>query len=123
MLRDGSVKKVDMMKLINKKFLFKINPGGLSACTCELPYIGDTVSMTIILPHEGINIEDVEKQLNHQALQEVFERNVRLGKVHLFLPKFKLDLKSEVNAFVIDFMFIIWLFFYLKYLIFSCLNR
>jgi serpin B len=96
-LRDGSVKKVDMMKLINKKFIFKINPGGLTACTCELPYIGDSISMTVILPHEGINIEDVEKQLNHQALQDVFDKNARLGKVHLYLPKFKLDLKAEVN--------------------------
>jgi len=96
-LRDGSVQKVDMMKLINKKYMFKINPGDLTACTCELPYIGETVSMTIILPHEGINIEDVEKQLSHQVLKEVFDRNVEMGKVHLYVPKFKLDLKAEVN--------------------------
>ena len=95
-LRDGTKTKVDMMKLLNKKFFFKINPGDLAACTCELPYIGEEISMTIILPHEGINIEDVEKQLNHESLKAVFERNTRLGKVHLYLPRFKLDIKSEV---------------------------
>jgi serpin B len=95
-LRDGSVQKVDMMKLLSKKFLFKINPAGLMACTCEIPYIGEKISMTIILPHEGIKIEDVEKNINHDILKEVFERNSRPGKVHLYLPRFKLDLKTEV---------------------------
>jgi len=96
-LRDGSVKKVDMMKLLNKKFFFKTNPGGLMACTCELPYIGENISMTIILPNEGINIEDVEKKINHETLKEVFEKTYRPSKVHLYLPKFKLDLKTEVK--------------------------
>ena len=92
------MQKVDMMNLLNKKFLFKINPGGLTACTCELPYVGENISMTIILPHEGINIEDVEKQITHESLKQVFERNDIPSKVHLYLPRFKLDLKAEVSC-------------------------
>lgn len=39
-LKDGKAVKVDMMKLTGKKFRFKINPGGLKARSCELPYAG-----------------------------------------------------------------------------------
>ena len=96
-LKDGTTQQVDMMKLTSKKFMFKINPGGLKALTCQFPYEGQSVAMTIILPHEGISIEEVETELTAECLSQVFQPDRRPTKVHAFIPKFKLEFKSEVN--------------------------
>ncbi len=105
-LKDGTTVKVKMMKILNKDFLFKISPCGIYAQTCTLPYLGSNLSMTIILPHEGINIEDVEAQLNGDVLKEImfFNHDMYIGKVNIYLPKFKLDFRIEVNL-------VIFLFF------------
>jgi len=96
-LCDGSKKKVDMMKLITKKFKLRVNPNGIRVAMCEFPYVGDAVSMTIILPHEGIKIEEIEKQLNADTLSELLSTYCEMGKVFAFIPKFKLEYKSELS--------------------------
>lgn len=97
-LKDGSVTKVDMMKLTDKKFRFKINPGGLKARTCELLYAGSSAAMTIILPHEEIPIDEVESQLDAETLSKVFEHEpIPLLPVHVYLPSFKLEYKTELS--------------------------
>ena len=98
-LKDGTIQQVDMMKLTNKRFMFKINPGGLKALSCQFPYEGQSTAMTIILPHEGISIEEVETELTAECLTQVFQPDRRPTKVHAFIPKFKLEFKSEVNIF------------------------
>jgi serpin B len=101
-LNDGSVKKIDMMRLYNKKFKYLAGPSGINADTLELPYHGETVSMTIILPHKTHKLDAVEKQLTPEILQEVLE--ARWGTtgpkdpINLQLPKFKLEHKEEVNS-------------------------
>ena len=102
-LKDGSTVKVDMMKLLNKDFLYKINPGGITALTCEIPYVGDSLSMTLILPHEGISLEEVEAQLTSDVLKQImyYNKNMYVGKVNIYLPKFKLDFKEEVINFLV----------------------
>ena len=92
-----------MMKLLNKDFLYKINPGGITALTCEIPYVGDSLSMTLILPHEGISLEEVEAQLTSDVLKQImyYNKNMYVGKVNIYLPKFKLDFKEEVINFLV----------------------
>lgn len=61
--------------------------------------------MTIILPHEGTDFEEVEKQITHELLNEVFDQSLMYPvKVHLYLPRFKLNFKSEVNLIYIFFV-------------------
>jgi serpin B len=101
-LSDGSVKKVDMMRLYNKKFKYMASPGGINADTLELPYEGETVAMTIILPHKTHNLAAVEKQLTVEVIQEVLTSRwgtsgAPKDPIHLQLPKFKLEHKEEVR--------------------------
>lgn len=94
-MRDGTTVQIDMMKLSQKRLLYKKNPAGLNASTCELPYAGNSISMTIILPDEGVNIEDVEKELDLKTLASVFEKDA-LESVNVYLPRFKLNYKADV---------------------------
>lgn len=100
-LKDGKTTvQVDMMKLTDKKFRYKRNPANLKACTCEFPYAGDSICMTIILPHEGVNIEEVEKELGEEALKEVLVREPMPGPVpiHAYIPKFKMKYDNELSS-------------------------
>lgn len=96
-LGDGTTQKVDMMKLLDKKFVFKMNPCGLRARTCEFPYIGKRIAMTIILPHDNITLNDLESQLNMENLGEVLSHVPVDGKVFVYIPKFKVEYKSELS--------------------------
>lgn len=94
-LEDGSTQKVDMMSLTNKKFKLQIRPNGLNARTCEFPYAGKSVSMTIILPNESI--AEVEKQLLEMNFADVLGDFEETGKVFAYIPKFKLEYQSELS--------------------------
>lgn len=98
-MRDGSSVKVDMMKITNKKFRYKMNPAGLSACTCEFPYGDKSTAMTIILPHEGDDIAKLESQITAEKLAEVFEYPPMPGPVpiHAYIPKFKMEFGMELS--------------------------
>ena len=96
-LDDDTTQKVNMMKLLNKGFSLKKNVAGLKADSCELPYAGESISMTIILPHEDVKLSEVESQLNPDILKEVLIHNSFLLKTYVYLPKFKIEYKSEVR--------------------------
>ena len=105
-LGDGSIQKVDMMRLYNKKFKYIYRPHDILANTLELPYIGETIAMTIILPHEDTTLDVIEKQLTAELIYEVLSSNLGSSgeakdPIHLQLPKFKLEHKQEVNKFYI----------------------
>ncbi|XP_003468807.1 serpin B9 [Cavia porcellus] len=58
----------------------------------ELPYVGQELSMVLVLPDEGVDLSTVEKSLTFEKLQtwtspEQMERT----KVEVFLPRFKLQ--------------------------------
>lgn len=91
-----SSKQVDMMKLFNKKFNYLYSPGGLSCGALELPYVGDSIAMTIILPNEGTYVEEIEKKLTPEILHEILTGFLPTETVNLQLPKFKLEYKQEV---------------------------
>ena len=96
-LANGATQKVDMMRLIKKEFVLKRDPAGLQALTCQFPYIGDSVAMTIILPHEGVQFSEFENKLNEEILKNVLLSNARKTEVNVYIPKFKFEFKTEVN--------------------------
>jgi serpin B len=96
-LSDGSLAKVDMMKLYGKKFNVLYDQKDLEATLCRLPYAGESVSMTIILPENGVKLEKVEKQLNAKKLHEVLTAGFYSEKVNVTVPKFKLEYKVELS--------------------------
>jgi serine protease inhibitor len=52
--------------------------------------------MTIILPHEGIKINEVEASLNAELLNTILTKPVFERKVHVYIPKFKFEKSEEV---------------------------
>ena len=67
----------------------------------ELPYVGDEVSMTLVLPKEGRSLADLEKTLSSEVLAG-WDRSMKGRNVKLRLPRFKLasslDLKTLLGA-------------------------
>ena len=95
-LANGATQTVEMMTTI-QKFIFKRDPTGLKALTCQFPYIGDSVAMTIILPHKGVQLSEIENKLNEEILKNVLLSNVEKTLVEIDIPKFKFEFKIEVN--------------------------
>jgi serine protease inhibitor len=96
-LQDGSTKDVDMMILLNKEFPLLISPLGIKAMVCEFPYQGESLAMSVILPHEGVNISEIEAQLNQETLSQILLENTFKKEVHVYLPKFKFEKSIELN--------------------------
>jgi serpin B len=92
----GSKVKVDMMRVMKKQLKYLANPANLEACVLELPYIDHNVSMTIILPNENTSLSKIENDLDSSKIKEILETH-RSAKVNVYLPKFKLEYKKEVN--------------------------
>ena len=95
-LRDGSTQKVDLMRARDRNVCWKSEPSGLQANTCTLDY--SEVLMTIILPHEGVDIEKVESQLNPEVICDVLARK-KACFIDLWLPKFTLEYVAQVRQF------------------------
>jgi len=84
------------MSSTSKKFQLQVNPQGLKAKVCQFLYEGDKIAMTVILPNEDVQIDEIEKQLNADLLKNLLEEPVDETKVVVYLPKFKLEYKTEV---------------------------
>ena len=95
-LKDGTVKMIQMMQICREYFHLKINPKDLKASTLQLPYVGYKSAMTIILPDEGTNIDDIEAHLDHNLLKEILKNDQSYTFMNLFLPKFKMEFEKEV---------------------------
>ena len=96
-LADGSKTKVDMMKLNGKSFNVLYDLPDLNASICKLPYAGETISFTIILPDRQFNLTDVEKQLDSKKFHKILSSNFYKEKINIHLPKFKMEYKIEVS--------------------------
>lgn len=94
---DGSKKEIDMMHLFGKKFSFMWHPEGIEASACTLPYVGEKIAMTIILPDEGKTLDQIEASLTPDVLNFIISCNNPEEKVNLVLPKFKLEHKTELS--------------------------
>ena len=98
-LANGTTVKVDMMKLIGKKFKILDNVILDNGKVCQFPYAGEKASMTIFLPNENVKLEDIEKQLTDSKLRELLNAQIGKEKVNAYIPKFKLEFEAEVTYF------------------------
>ncbi|KAM9676644.1 serpin B11 isoform 1-T1 [Dama dama] len=65
----------------------------------ELPYVNNTLSMIILLPVGTADVDQVEKQLNSKTFQEwTSPSNMVERDVEVHLPRFKLEIKYELNS-------------------------
>jgi len=85
------------MMFQKKKFLYGKSENNHCE-VAELPYVNDEVSMFIILPNVGTNIDELE---NHIQIEDVIKRkaNFKMRKVdlELYIPKFKLEDSFELK--------------------------
>jgi serpin B len=96
-LEEGTHKKVKMMHLINGYLKLKQNITGLNASICELPYIGNSISMSIILPNENVKLSEIEKVLDYNMINKIMSLEKVRTKVDLSIPKFKIEEEFEVS--------------------------
>jgi serpin B len=62
----------------------------------ELPYVGDRLSMLVLLPRKGIELEKVEQILTSENLR-AWRSSMEDTGVRVFLPKFKTLTRFELN--------------------------
>jgi serine protease inhibitor len=86
---------VNMMSLRGEYFNYSNEPEGLPLASCSLPYSGDKISMTIILPHKGQNLLELESKIDENVFQKILSCQ-RVEKVDLYLPRFKFEKSYEV---------------------------
>jgi serpin B len=84
-LPDGKKQKVPMMKQTNTFGLRESE----EAQVLELPYVGNQLSMFIILPREANGLQKIENALSEDNLQSWLSRLPR-DEVRVYLPKFKI---------------------------------
>jgi len=85
----GGEKNVEMMFMtehLNSAFIEKHN-----ADMVELPYKGDHISMYVLVPREITGITQLQHSLLNGGDLQTMISSLYQQKVHLFLPKFKLE--------------------------------
>lgn len=66
----------------------------------ELPYVGDTVSMVLLLPKEN-NLSVVKDQLNSENLDSWIDA-MEPAPMDIFLPKFTFETEYSLNTILVD---------------------
>ena len=89
---ENESKKVDTMKVTEIYNYF----ADKDVQIVELPYTKDSMSAVILLPNKDININDFISELSDEKLQRLLKR-MYPQKIHLQLPKFKLETKYKLN--------------------------
>ncbi|XP_078395627.1 leukocyte elastase inhibitor-like isoform X1 [Cetorhinus maximus] len=100
-LNKNESKPVKMMYQ-EEEFLFCDNPE-LKIKVLELPYVGNDLSMIILLPDDimddSTGLKQLEKALTFEKLQEwTLTNRMRKMNVHVRLPKFKLEDEYELSS-------------------------
>ena len=88
-------KRVQMMDLTNT-FEFA-DLSSLQSTMLRLPYEGERIVLDILLPNRQKNLEDLEKSLEEVDIQSNFEEKKRPKKVHVNLPRFKIESEHKLN--------------------------
>ncbi|MDE7346712.1 MAG: hypothetical protein K2N48_08240 [Muribaculaceae bacterium] len=65
------------------------------ATAVRLPYAGDRYMMTLIMPDEGLEFNDMLRKLDGKLINDIAS-NLRSGKVELKLPKFAFENNSNI---------------------------
>ncbi|XP_001505689.2 serpin B6-like [Ornithorhynchus anatinus] len=95
-----SKSKEKPVQMMYKKATFKFTYiGKVSTQILELPYVGEELSMLIMLPNENTDLSTVEKELSYEKFADWTNPDMMDStEVEVFLPRFKLqenyDLKS-----------------------------
>ncbi|XP_059048400.1 alaserpin-like isoform X3 [Achroia grisella] len=69
----------------------------LDAKLLELPYEGDEASFLIVLPNKIDGLAALEEKLKDPSLLEKAIKNLQQQEVDLFLPKFKIETKTDLK--------------------------
>ena len=93
---NGEKRLVNMMTMTSL-FVYKYNPAGLRAASCQFSYSGDSIAMTILLPHKGIGFEELKANLNAITVSELMQAQSQV-KVQVFVPKFRVEFRTEVSS-------------------------
>ena len=94
---NGEKRLVNMMTMTSL-FVYKYNPAGLRAASCQFSYSGDSIAMTILLPHKGVEFQELEADLNTITVSEIMQIQSQI-KVQVFVPKFRVEFRTEVIIF------------------------
>ncbi|XP_062034060.1 serpin I2 [Lepus europaeus] len=92
--KDGSAIVIPMMKALLRAKYGYFSEFSINYQVLELPYKGDEFSLIIILPAEGVNIEEVENLITaHQILEWFSEMHEE--EVEISMPRFKVEQKLD----------------------------
>lgn len=86
----GEQKKVDFMQQNHYEYKFMTDE---QIALAELPYGNEAFSMTIVLPHENVLLDEWMKQLNTSYWTEL-QSKTKHQSLKLKLPKFKIENKD-----------------------------
>jgi len=92
-LQSGGTKQIPLMRQ-TAKFDYAANEG---VQVLKLPYVGDELSMVVVLPRETLGLPELEKALTMERLDGWLSGLAR-RKVSVLLPKFKMDSKFSLSA-------------------------
>ncbi|MBR3526373.1 MAG: serpin family protein [Bacteroidales bacterium] len=90
---DGSTKKVTLMKKETSMNVYR----GKQAAAINLPYGNEAFQMTVILPNEGVNVDDVVAGLDAES----WRRYRNYGERHpvtVSFPKFESEYSASANC-------------------------
>ncbi|XP_048219461.1 serpin B8-like [Perognathus longimembris pacificus] len=90
------------VKMMFKKAKFKIGDiPELHTQVLELPYMGEELSMIILLPDENTDLSVVEEALTYAKLKAwISPDNLTKSKVQVFLPRLKMEENYELKSFL-----------------------
>ena len=92
---------VDTMRLVETNKTFKYTENERMQ-VLELPYSGDEISMTILLPKEGFTIQDILSSMDHISYKELID-SLNTIPVDIYLPKFTIETPIySLNKYLID---------------------
>lgn len=86
---------IDMMYVDGKFAVYEDEASSFRSI--ELPYIGDRVSMFILLPDDIEGIENLENTLTPRLIRKLMAKRAPLPRVSLTLPKFKYVSNFDLN--------------------------
>ncbi|XP_004674990.1 PREDICTED: serpin I2 [Condylura cristata] len=92
--KNGETVNIPMMKAFLQTNYGYFSESSMQYQVLELPYKGDTFSLIIVLPSEGVNIEEMEKLVNADQIQKWLSE-MKEEEVEISLPRFKVEQKLD----------------------------
>lgn len=94
----NSRSSVEVEMMFQREARFKVGQSTeLKATLVEMPYIGETFSMVILVPDEVEGLPFLEGQLTESRLRSALNSLAMKDNVELTLPKFKLEYSASLS--------------------------